>query len=171
MPIQYHIREMQRKDLEEVTALEASCFSRPWSYRDFEEALTNPDRFYLVAEADKPAPDAPDRIIGGCMLTNTAGEGDISNVAVSEKYRNNQIATELMARLIKLGTERYGITVFTLEVRSRNAAAVRLYGKCGFVSVGIRPNFYDRPGDDAVMMKYWGRTLPHPIERTGDSYT
>ena len=40
----YHIREMRREDLEEVTALEAACFSVPLKYRDFEEVLTNQDR-------------------------------------------------------------------------------------------------------------------------------
>ena len=74
----YHIREMRREDLEEVTALEAACFSLPWKYRDFEEVLTNPDRCYLVAEADSVTADTPDRILGGCMLTHIAGEGDIS---------------------------------------------------------------------------------------------
>lgn len=149
----YHIREMQKGDLEEVTALEASCFSMPWKYRDFEEALANPDRVYLVAEPDNPPDGNSDRILGGCMLSNAAGEGDISNVAVREKYRKNKIATELMAQLVKLGTERYGIMVYTLEVRSQNMAARGLYEKLGFVSQGIRPNFYDRPKDDAVIMK------------------
>lgn len=146
----YHIREMQGEDLEEVTALEASCFSMPWKYRDFEEVLTNPDRVYLVAEAD--AGTAPDRILGGCMLTSISGEGDISNVAVREKYRNNGIATALLSALLGLGEGRYGITAFTLEVRSKNMPARRLYERHGFVSKGVRPGFYEKPKDDAVIM-------------------
>lgn len=152
MPVNYHIREMQQEDLEEVTALEAACFSMPWKYRDFEEVLTNPNRFYLVAETDRMTEDMPDRILGGCMLTHIVGEGDISNVAVYERYRNNGIASSLMAELLKLGTERYGITAFTLEVRSKNTPARRLYGKYGFESKGIRPNFYEKPKDNAVIM-------------------
>mgnify|MGYP001032294597 CR=1 FL=1 len=153
MPLNYHIREMQRQDLEEVTALEASCFSMPWKYKDFEETLTNPDRVYLVAETENPEAGSSDRILGGCMLTNAAGEGDITNVAVREAYRNNRIATALLTALFKIGTERYGMTEYTLEVRSRNTAARRLYENQGFVSLGIRPNFYERPKDDAVIMK------------------
>lgn len=148
---------MQRNDLEEVTALEAACFSMPWKYMDFEEILSNPDRVYLVAESECLTAAAPDRILGGCMLSNAAGEGDISNVAVGEKYRKNNIATKLLEELLALGKERYGITEFTLEVRSRNEAARRLYEKQGFVSQGIRPNFYDRPKDDAVIMKLYYR--------------
>lgn len=148
----YHIREMRREDLEEVTALEAACFSLPWKYRDFEEVLTNPDRCYLVAEADCVTADTPDRILGGCMLTHIAGEGDISNVAVYERYRNNGIAASVLSALLRLGEERYGITAYTLEVRSRNIPARRLYEKNGFVSRGVRPGFYQKPEDDAVIM-------------------
>lgn len=158
MSLQYHIREMQKEDLEMVTALEASCFSMPWKYKDFEETLTNPDRFYMVAVSDEAAQK---QILGGCMLTSIAGEGDISNVAVYEQYRKNHIATALLTKLMEFGTDECGITAFTLEVRSQNTAARRLYEKLGFVSEGIRPNFYEQPKDDAVIM--WKRN-----ERNGD---
>lgn len=149
LSLKYHIREMRPEDLDAVTALEAACFSMPWKRRDFEEVLGNPDRFYLVAEADS---DTADPILGGCMLTHIAGEGDVSNVAVYERYRQNGIASALLSGLISLGQERYGIAAFTLEVRSKNTAARRLYERHGFVSGGVRPNFYDKPKDDAVIM-------------------
>lgn len=152
MSINYQIREMRQEDLGEVTALEAACFSMPWKYRDFEEVLANPDRFYLVAEAEHVSAGIPDRILGGCMLTHIVGEGDISNVAVYEKYRKNGIAAALMEALLELGAKRYGITAFTLEVRSKNIPARRLYEKYGFVSKGVRPNFYEKPKDDAIIM-------------------
>ena len=151
-PLKYHIREMRREELEDVTALEAACFSMPWKYKDFEEVLTNPDRFYLIAEAEHGTPDTPDRVLGGCMLTHIAGEGDISNVAVHQRYRQNGIAASLLSEILKLGQERYGITAFTLEVRSKNIPARRLYERYGFVSCGVRPNYYEKPKDDAVIM-------------------
>ena len=151
-PLKYHIREMRREELEDVTALEAACFSMPWKYKDFEEVLTNPYRFYLIAEAEHGTLDTPDRVLGGCMLTHIAGEGDISNVAVHQRYRQNGIAASLLSEILKLGQERYGITAFTLEVRSKNIPARRLYERYGFVSCGVRPNFYEKPKDDAVIM-------------------
>lgn len=153
LAVRYHIRELQREDLSEVTALEAACFSMPWKYRDFEEVLTNPDRFYLVAEADNVAAGPSDRILGGCMLTHIVGEGDISNVAVRETYRQNRIGTALLSELLRLGMERYGITSFVLEVRSKNVPARRLYERLGFTARGVRPNFYERPTDDAIIMR------------------
>lgn len=148
----YHIREMRREDLQDVTELEAACFSMPWKYRDFEEVLANTGRFYLIAEADSVTTDTPDRVLGGCMLTHIAGEGDISNVAVHERYRGNGIASSLLSSLLELGEARYGITAFTLEVRSKNVPALRLYEGQGFIAKGVRPNFYEKPKDDAVIM-------------------
>ena len=138
------IREMQKADVDAVTALEAACFSQPWLRHDFEEILTNPDRFYFVAICD-------DKVIGGCMLTDIVGEGDISNVAVEAAYRRKGIAHALLEYLLQFGRER-GITDFTLEVREQNIAARRLYEGLGFQSEGVRPNFYDRPKDNAVIM-------------------
>lgn len=145
----YHIRKMQRNDLEKVTALEAACFSMPWKYKDFEEVLINPHRVYLVAETDNQ------EIIGGCMLTEIAGEGDISNVAVDAHFRGQKIATALLQKLLACGSAEYGIHAFTLEVRSQNVPAIRLYENAGFRAEGIRPNFYEKPKDDAIIM--WKR--------------
>lgn len=141
------IREMRKEDVDAVTALEESCFSMPWKRQDFEDILTNPDRYYLVAESDNA-------IVGGCMLTMIAGEGDVSNVAVYEEHRGKHIATALMQELLRVGEEK-GIRDFTLEVREQNQPAIRLYEHAGFVSEGIRPNFYDKPKDNAVIM--WKR--------------
>lgn len=145
----YYIRKMQKKDLEKVTALEAACFSMPWKYKDFEEALINPHRVYLVAETDNQ------EIIGGCMLTEVAGEGDISNVAVDAHFRGKKIAAALLQKLLECGSAEYGIRAFTLEVRSQNVPAIRLYENAGFRAEGIRPNFYEKPKDDAIIM--WKR--------------
>ncbi len=154
MPVNYRIRQMCSKDLEAVTALEEECFSMPWRYNDFKEILTNPNRIYLLAELDDKNA-AVNTIIGGCVLTDISGEGDISNVAVSREYRGNHIATALLGELIRTGTQEMGIKAFTLEVRSKNEAAIRLYKNLGFAAEGIRPDFYDKPKDDAVIM--WKR--------------
>lgn len=142
------IRCMQEQDLEQVTQLEASCFSMPWRRQDFADILTNENRIYLVAEE-------AGQILGGCMLSDALGEGDISNVAVLKSHRGQGIATSLLTELMQIGVEQRGMQAFTLEVRQHNQAAIRLYEKMGFCSEGIRPGFYDKPKDNACIM--WRR--------------
>ena len=143
------IRIMEEKDLDEVTALEASGFSQPWKRHDFEEILQNPIRTYFVALEQE-------HIIGGCLLTEIAGEGEITNVCVKQEFRGQGIANRLMETLLEYG-EKKNLTAFTLEVRSGNTAAIRLYQHFGFVTEGIRKNFYDKPVEDACIM--WKRKI------------
>ena len=60
----------------------------------------------------------------------------------------------LLQRVLQEG-EALGMNAFTLEVRVSNATAIHLYEKYGFVSEGIRPGYYDKPKEDAMIM--WRR--------------
>lgn len=140
-------RRMTPEDVPFISRLEEETFSMPWSREAFMEMVTKEDAAYYVAESD-------DEIIGGCGVLMIAGEGNITNVAVKEAARNQGIGTKLLKYLLSEG-ERNGLTAFTLEVRVSNAAAIHVYEKLGFHSEGIRPNFYEKPDEDAVIM--WKR--------------
>jgi ribosomal-protein-alanine N-acetyltransferase len=51
--------------------------------------------------------------------------------------------------------QKEGLTAYTLEVRVSNTQAIHVYEKLGFVSEGIRPGFYEKPAEDAMIM--WKR--------------
>ena len=102
---------------------------------------------YYVAEEGN-------RIVGSLGVTNVLSEGNINNVVVDESYRGQGIATRMMDLLFEEG-EKMGIVDYTLEVRVSNEAAIALYEKMGFVSEGIRPRFYEKPVEDAMIM--WRR--------------
>ena len=119
----------------------------PWSAKDFRDLLSHAYCFYLVALADG-------KVVGCCGCTESYGEANIDNVVVAEAYRNKGIAQAMLQELIARGEERQ-IQAFTLEVRVSNAAAIHMYEKCGFRSEGIRPGFYEKPREDAMIM--WRR--------------
>ncbi len=142
-----HIRPMEKRDVDAVSRLEEETFSMPWSREAFLEMITKKDAAYYVAES-------AEEIVGGCGVLMVAGEGNITNVAVKASARNQGIGTKLLRYMIGEG-ERNGLNAFTLEVRVSNAAAIHVYEKLGFRSEGIRPNFYEKPAEDAVIM--WKR--------------
>ncbi len=141
------IRKLQESDIEPLSRIEAESFSMPWSPEDFADLLNHSYCTYLVAEAEG-------RVVGSCGMRVIYGEGNIDNVVVAKEFRGQGIAQKMMKELIALG-EREGVEAFTLEVRVSNEAAIRVYEKVGFVSEGIRPGFYERPREDAMIM--WRR--------------
>lgn len=146
-------REMKEEDVERVATLEASCFSAPWSANAFLSAIHDENAYFIVAESDG-------EIIGQCGYYVGYDEADISNVAVSQSYRNNGIAYDMLSRLIAYGKE-HGVRAFTLEVRVGNLPAIAVYKKLGFQEAGIRPKFYQNPVEDALIM--WQRERENDI--------
>ena len=147
------IREMSALDIGEVAALEAEVFSMPWSAQGFEDTLCREDVLFLVAcEADQ--------VLGYVGVYCTADEGEITNVAVAPSARRRGVGQELLADLIRRLAQKK-IYRIVLEVRVSNEPAIRLYEKQGFVTMGTRKNFYEKPTEDAYVM------VRQPVVPTG----
>ena len=138
------IRNMKEKNLEQVCEIENHTFSAPWSFLSYQQAISNRNNIFLVAEENG-------EILGYCGCLGVIGEGQITNVAVKKEYRGQNIGFQLMERLLKDG-EKKGIQAFTLEVRVSNYNALKLYDRLGFSREGIRKNYYTAPREDAVIM-------------------
>ncbi len=138
------IKEMTPEDVPEVAALERQVFSAPWSENGFLDSLRSQDTLYLTVWQE-------DKLVGYCGFLQSFDEADIMNVAVAPDYRNRGVGRRMLQELMQRGGGR-GILRYTLEVRQSNAAAIHLYEKLGFVSVGIRKNFYEKPVESAMIM-------------------
>lgn len=138
------ICKMKPEDLGAVCEIERENFSLPWSEKSFSDSMKREDTVFLTAFFDG-------RIAGyiGCYCI--AGVGEITNVAVSASVRRKGIAARMLETLFaegkKLETEE-----FFLEVRESNAGAIAFYSHMGFVTEGIRKNFYERPVENALIM-------------------
>ncbi|MDE6976825.1 MAG: ribosomal protein S18-alanine N-acetyltransferase [Lachnospiraceae bacterium] len=141
------VRELTRQDVDAVCRIEEESFSMPWKAGDFLEMIEADYACYYVAEEEGV-------IAGCCGIRNMAGEGEITNVAVAPGFRGRGIARAMMEHMLKEASC-HGMEAFTLEVRISNTPAVCLYESLGFVSEGIRPGFYEKPKEDALIM--WKR--------------
>lgn len=138
---------MREEDLGQVADLEKRYFSLPWSEKTLRESLERQEYLFLVIEEGE-------QIIGYAGLLQVMEEGDVTNVVVEESWRGQGLGRSLMTRLLEDGKAR-GIRAFTLEVRTGNKGAIRLYEELGFRSEGVRKGFYDLPKEDAYIM--WKR--------------
>ncbi len=141
------IRPLEATDIAELLPMEQKAFSQPWSEESFRSLLTKDCALYLVACMGS-------RVVGICGMLKLGDEGDIDKVLVEESCRGQGIAGAMLQELLRRG-EADGIQDFTLEVRVSNVPAIRLYERAGFVSEGIRPGFYEKPTEDAMIL--WRR--------------
>ncbi|MEG1999790.1 MAG: ribosomal protein S18-alanine N-acetyltransferase [Evtepia sp.] len=140
----YTITPMDRSHLAGVAALERLCFATPWTEAMLAEELFNDTACYLVAENEQGFP------VAYAGLHVVLDEGYIDNVAVLPQYRKQGIADRLIETFCRFGTER--LAFLTLEVRPSNEAAIALYRKHGFLDAGTRPDYYEHPKEDALLM-------------------
>jgi len=150
--MEIEIREIREEDVEILSAMEREIFSLPWSPSDFRDLITCGYKDCLVALGDG-------RVAGCAVLSDICGEGSIDKVMVAREFRGRMVGQKLLAALLELG-EQKGIEAFTLEVRVSNETAIHIYTKCGFRSEGIRPRFYEKPVEDAMIM--WRRSGEDP---------
>lgn len=155
MMTQVTIRPMTPADAAGAAEAERQCTVDAWSAQGYAETLQHPYAHYYVADLDG-------EIIGTIGLTILGGDGEISNVAVIPDYRRQGIAARLMQAALDCGHD-LATTDYTLEVRASNAAAIALYERYGFVTEGIRKQFYANPTEDALIM--WRRDGMNDVMR------
>lgn len=140
------VRKCKYEDILRVAELEKECFGgESWSFGTIASAFENPVHTMVVAEEDG-------EIMGyGCTCT-VCENCDLENILVAEEYRKSGVGTAILNALLDDAAERGAEKVF-LEVRVSNAAAMKLYLRCGFAGVHARTRYYSDGEDCLVMSK------------------
>ncbi|MFC1286797.1 ribosomal protein S18-alanine N-acetyltransferase [Bacillus paralicheniformis] len=145
MNTQMVIRDMNRKDLDQVFEIEKSSFSSPWKKESFHhELFHNMYAHYLVLEVEE-------QVVGYCGIWIVMDDAQITNIAVSPAYRGRRFGEALLKAAMKLCRMKKAVQL-SLEVRISNHIAQNLYKKLGFEPGGIRKNYYTDNGEDALLM-------------------
>ena len=148
----HHPVRMQKipAHLEGAAALEKLCFSNPWSAKSM-ELLTNEGIGvgYLLTVPAAPGSEPAVTAYGGMLIT--VDEGQITNIAVHPDYRRKGLGAAIVRSLLRHAKDARLESV-SLEVRVSNTAAIKLYEQFGFVEMGRRKGFYQKPTEDALVM-------------------
>ena len=90
-------------------------------------------------------------ILGFAGFWKMADEAHIITLVVRQTHRRRGIGELLIIATIDLAAK-LNTHIITLEVRASNTAAVNLYGKYGFIQVGLRRGYYVDNKEDAILM-------------------
>ena len=142
---EYSVRQLTVDDLDDLLALEEACFSAPWSRESYRRELEENDLAHYWGVFEEG------RLIGFAGYWLILDEGHITNIAVAPERQNRGVGRFLLQGVIN-GCLAGGGKFLTLEVRASNRAALHLYEQAGFASAGVRPNYYDDPKEDAIIM-------------------
>jgi len=140
------IKPLKKTDIDAVIALEEQAYGQHhWSKESFMGELSNDLASYFSAYNEK------DELIAYCGCWEILEEAHITTIAVNPQYRRKHIAEALLKTIIDKCYKDM-VKFITLEVRVSNAAAIGLYEKYGFKSLGTRKGYYQDNNEDALIM-------------------
>lgn len=141
------VRKINDIELQRVAELERLIFTDSWSEQSL-KSTKNSSHGNIVVSVNEEIGNIMAYLIYYCM----GDEIELARIATCNEYRGQGIGSELMCYLQERAVADKKERVL-LEVRAGNSAAIGLYEKCGFQSIGIRRDYYTSPTEDGNIME------------------
>lgn len=138
------IRTLQAVDLPAVLRIEQEAMTHPWHEAQIIGEIQVDNGVCLVAEHNG-------QVRGYAFFRVCTPECELLRLAVAPKWWRHGVGSTLLEHALLFFSGQGYATCF-LEVRSSNREARRLYGKTGFLQIGIRKNYYCQPAEDALQL-------------------
>jgi [ribosomal protein S18]-alanine N-acetyltransferase len=150
------VHSLNSEWLPAIVAFDEAVFGGFWGSNTYAEELVRSSGACLgITTTSSPTPQSTSLLAFGCVW-HILDELHIILLGVHLDYRRQSLGLILLISLIQQSRAR-GMEQATLEVRASNRAAIALYEKVGFVTVGQRPKYYADTGEAALLM--WCRHL------------
>ena len=139
-------RRMTAADLDTVMAIENRIYPYPWTRGNFVDSLTAGYHCWIA--------DLRGTIVGYSVAAIAAGEAHLLNLSIAAEWQRRGLGAELLRFIAKLAQD-YAVERIFLEVRPSNAAALALYRRAGFRTIGVRRAYYPAHSgrEDAVVLE------------------
>jgi [ribosomal protein S18]-alanine N-acetyltransferase len=142
------VRHARREDLPRIVAMAQECeTAAQWTFEKYAKFITTEitePKLFLVLETN-------DRVNGFAVGQAAAGEWEIENIVIDPRVQCSGLGSHLLREFLSIARQS-GRAVF-LEVRESNHSARKLYQKLDFREIGRRKSYYQRPQEDAILLK------------------
>ena len=158
---------MHENDIATVQEVEREIFATPWPRNAYyRELASRASAHYVVLRAEgveAPArfrgPEFDPTIIGYGGMWRMYDEAHVTTIGVRRDLHHNGYGRILFAGLVQAAYD-MGAKWITLEVRTTNDNAMRMYEGFGFKVIGRRKGYYTDNGEDAIVM--WSDSIHSP---------
>jgi ribosomal-protein-alanine N-acetyltransferase len=139
------MRLASRADLAGLVELERGAFADPWTEAQLRDAMDWDGAVAIVAENG-------DGLIGYVLGRVVVDQAEILSLAVAASHRRRGVGRELLAAALAAMIDRGACSAW-LEVRVSNLPARAMYESAGFVTAGLRRDYYRQPLEDAMVLR------------------
>lgn len=144
---------LTKNDVEDVMELERLCFRTRWTREQFLLGLSRGAfRILGIRAGGGAGPHDPGMLVAYVAFSHIAREMEVMNIATHPAHRRKGLARLLLGGALAVCRKENAQQCF-LEVRRSNTPAIDLYGKFGFIQVGVRKNYYPDNNEDALLFR------------------
>ena len=165
---QLAIELMRESDVNTVQEIEREIFATPWPRNAYyRELASRSSAHYVVLRQEgldtRPtevrSPDFDSTIVGYGGMWRMYDEAHVTTIGVRHDLHHHGYGRILFAGLVQAAYD-MGAKWVTLEVRTTNDNAMRMYEGFGFKVIGRRKGYYTDNGEDAIVM--WSDSIHSP---------
>jgi ribosomal-protein-alanine N-acetyltransferase len=158
---------MREADIATVQEIEKEIFATPWPRNAyFRELASRSSAHYVVLRqegVERPAgyhgSELDPTIVGYGGMWRMYDEAHVTTIGVRRERQHQGLGRILFAGLIQAAYD-MGAKWVTLEVRTSNENAMKMYEAFSFKVIGRRKGYYTDNGEDAIVM--WSDSIHSP---------
>jgi len=165
---QLTLEPMRESDVNTVQEIEREIFATPWPRNAYyRELASRASAHYVVlrheGNVERPVgyrlADFDPSIIGYGGMWRMYDEAHVTTIGVRRDLHHRGHGRVLFAGLVQAAYD-MGAKWVTLEVRTSNENAMKMYEAFGFKVIGRRKGYYTDNGEDAIVM--WSDSIHSP---------
>ena len=152
---------MREADVATVQEIELEIFATPWPRNAYyRELASRTSAHYVVLRQEgmlerpptaRPGSDIDPTLMGYGGMWRMYDEAHVTTIGVRKDVQHHGYGRILFAGLVQAAYD-MGAKWVTLEVRTSNDNAMRMYENFGFKVIGRRRGYYTDNGEDAIVM-------------------
>jgi [ribosomal protein S18]-alanine N-acetyltransferase len=159
---------MREADISTVQEIEREIFATPWPRNAYYRELASRSSAHYVILRQEGNVEKPENLKGSELDPSIIGyggmwrmydEAHVTTIGVRRDMQHRGYGRALFAGLVQAAYD-MGAKWVTLEVRTTNENAMRMYEAFGFKVIGRRKGYYTDNGEDAIVM--WSDSIHSP---------